>query len=114
MCQKEKLANCFSILLIAARYLISSDYFEVNSFSTCLTTTWESDLIMHLWMPSALSFRRPNNIASYSAILLVVRNSILAAYQSLGPLGGVRIDDIPAPDMPMPPSQCTVQVGSSN
>ena len=114
MCRKEKPAKCFSILLTAARYLISSGSFTVNSFSTCPTTTWESDLIMHLRTPSALSFRKPNNTASYSAMLLVVRNSSLAAYRSLGPLGGVRITDIPAPDMPHALSQCTVQVGSSN
>lgn len=70
--------------------------------------------MMHLLTPKALSFRRPNSTASYSAVLFVVRNYSLAAYLNFGPSGGVKIAEIPAPEEPHAPSQCTIHSGSLN
>ena len=79
MRRKVKAAKCFSILCTAAKYLISSGSFAVNSFLTCPTITCESDLTIHLLTPRALSFHNPRSTTSYLAMLLVVRNSSLVA-----------------------------------
>ena len=107
-------AKCFSILLTTATYLTNSGSFATNVFLMCPTTTYELDLMMHLQMPSALSFRRPNRTASNSAMLLVVGNCSRATYLSFGPFGGVRMVVIPTLDAPHAISQCIIHTSSSS
>ena len=87
-----------------ARYLTSSGSLATYSFLTCPAMTWESVFASTVFVPSAFTLLRPSIRPSYSAMLLVALNSILAAYFVRRPDGVIKTEEALAPRCPQAPS----------
>lgn len=61
-----------SILRTVSRYFSKAGFFALLDLSTWHVTTGESDFKTAFLTPIALSFLRPSNRASYSAMLFVL------------------------------------------
>jgi hypothetical protein len=84
-----------------AKYLSKVASLAMHYFSIWLAITLESVFSVQFWTPIARNLRNPNNIASYSAMLLLhlsiyAVNYKHAVYLSLMPEGDIRIAAAPA------------------
>jgi hypothetical protein len=103
---------CFYVLFSFYMFNYESLKVIIHSFLIWLAITLESMFSVQYWTHIARSLRRPNSIASYSAMLLLhlstsTVNCSHAAYLSLMPEGDVSIAAAPASETPQAPSQYT-------
>jgi hypothetical protein len=81
----------------------------MHSFPIWLATTLEFVFSVQYWTPIAHSLRRPSNIVSYSAMLLLhlsvsAMNYNRTAYLNLMPEGDISIAASPASEISQAPS----------
>jgi hypothetical protein len=101
-----------SILQTVARYHSSVSSLAMHSFSIWSAVTLETIFRAQFWTPIARNLWRPNNTASYSALLLLhlsasAMNCSCAVYLNLIPEGDFNIATTPTLETPQALSQYT-------